>query len=417
VSTLSTTLKTPVSQQNNTEKWLPIVFLIWPLLAFFLAWRIFPRGNSKTIINAFYVLYGFLFVVNPLMDSQRYSTFLQEAHALPFDNFYTILTQLYESSLDVLLPFLTYIVSRFTDDHGFLFATFAFIFGLVSLGQLSYFFQIYKKNPSTNGLVFLLLLPWIIPIFEINGFRFWMATWVYVFGIIHYLQTRDFKYIVVVALSLFVHFAFVGPILIFLLWLILGNRPALYLFGAVITLFVSELNFEAVKSYLAFLGPAIENKATIYTHDEYVENITAQATQSSWFIKLNSNLLFYFFIFKLFVLFIQRKKIKEHKFAYKLFTFSLLFLSFVNVSSLFPSGGRFLTPFLFFACGITLIFHSSVELKYRLSFLNKAFILPILLFIIVTLRVGMDSINAALLLPGFLIPFGAHLEIPLLDFF
>lgn len=358
-----------------------------------------------------------MFVINPLMDSQRYATFLEDAHALPFDNFFKILTQLYESSLDVFLPFLTYIVSRFTDDHGFLFATFALIFGIVSVGQLSYFFKLYRQKPSSNGLIFLCLLPWVIPIFEINGFRFWMATWVFIYGVVHYLQTKSFKYIILTCLAIFVHFSFVGAVLIFLTWTIIGNRPTLYLIGGLITLFISELNFEIVRSYFAFLGPAFENKASIYTHEEYLETISSQETQSSWFIRLNSKLLFYFFIIKLFILYLNRKRFKENKFAYNLLSFTLLFLSFANISSLFPSGGRFITPFLFLCCGLSLLYHTNLEFRYRLTFLNRVFIFPLILFIVVTFRVGMDSINAALLLPGFLIPFGADLQIPLVDFF
>jgi hypothetical protein len=389
--------------------YLIIVFLFWPFIAFVLACLDFRNSFNKKIIIAFFALYGFLFYINPLMDGQRQKNRLKDIAQQPFENLFYIFEDLYEETLDFVEPVLVFIVSRFSDFHGTLFVVYALIFGSLMLYYLEKMYGHYSVNRNTAALLFLIILITVNPIYNINGFRMWTAAWIYAVGVMNYLHKPNYKYVLLSGCSFLVHFSFLPLVALFVVYTFLKNKPKIYGVLAVLTFFVAELSIQQVQQVqenVALLGTASENKIKSYTGEQYIEKVSKQATQSVWYIKVIGRSLRYFILLSLLMVFIKTRGNFKTKITGNFYSFSLLLLSFANISSLLPSGGRFFLVFNIFAFSTMLLYYVYERSDNRLSFLNYIGIPIVALQVILAFRLFSDSASAYLMGPSFLMPFG-----------
>lgn len=379
-----------------------VAFLVWPFLAFLLALRNIGNRTNLRIILAFFVLYGLTFVVNPAMDSARYAQDLISAYEQPFSEFFGILSQLYgaQDSVDIVQPLLTYVVSRFTDDHRLLFACFAFVFGFFYLKSVQAGYFQYRLTRTWNALVFLLFLPWIVPIFDINGFRMWTATWIFFYGTYQVLYHRRNLFLLLAFSSALVHFSFLSVCLALLVYLLLGNRNGLYLVLAVVTFFVSEFPVDFIREYGQLLGEGLSAKIQAYTHEQYMAQLGERSEQAAWFIRLSGPALYYYYSgLVLYVFWRVRKKAVDTGFA-NLFAFMLLLLSFVNMVALLPSGGRFRSLFYIVATVVMVMYYARYHYSRRIHWLMVLGLAPMALKALIAFRIGSETVNTILFFPS-----------------
>jgi hypothetical protein len=84
-----------------------------------------------------------------------------------------------------------------------------------------------------------------------------------------------------------------------------------------------------------------------------------------------------------------------------LFSFLLLFLSFVNFGMPIPSfGERFQVLFLLFATFYVFFYTQKIQ-GYRMNLLTIIGLFPMLLYAAVEFRIGSEVINSWIFLPGF----------------
>lgn len=396
-------------EQVNTSKnsaYLVIVFLLWPFIGLILACANFKDSLNKKIIIAFFSVYGLLFFINPLMDGQRRADYFKVVHDQPFENLFKTFDSLYDESLDVVDTTIMFIVSRATDFHGILFAVYAFIFGLFMLNYISKMYEHYRINPTVNAMLFFILLICINPISNINGFRMWMAAWVFAVGVMQYLHKPDKVFIVLAASSILIHFSFVPAFAIFLVYIIFKNKALIYGVLAVITFFIAELNIEQVKVYASYLGSASETKVDSYTNEQHIEKVLEYGSQSAWYITFINNGLKYFTFLGLVIIFYKTRGVFKNKITANFYSFSLLLLSFANISALLPSGGRFYTVFYIFAFSVLLLYYVYESEGKKISFINRFGIPIVALYAIFAFRLFSDSASGYLFAPSFLMPFG-----------
>ena len=107
------------------------LFLIWPFLAFCIAVVDFNKREARRVIYLFLIYFGFTFAnSNEFTDAFRYGRRLVANAALPFSEFKNIIGGLYsDTSIDIVEPLVSFVVSRFTSYHGVYFAVWAAIFG------------------------------------------------------------------------------------------------------------------------------------------------------------------------------------------------------------------------------------------------------------------------------------------------
>ncbi len=395
------------SNNNYISKnlaFIAVAFILWPFMGFLLAMKDFQNKFSKTIILLFLMLFGLLFCINPLQDSKRRADMLKESYTQPFEAIYDTFDKLYEETLDFVEPVIIYSVSRFTDYHGVLFAVYAFIFGSLMLYYLTIMHQHYLKFSNRNALLFLILLIFVNPIYEINGFRMWTAAWVFSVGMLNYLHKPHWKHLMFAALSITVHFSFMPLVGLIIIYAIAGNRTFIYGVIAIATFFVAELDIHQVRSYAALLGTASETKITAYTGESYIEERKIAGEQAAGFLKLNQKGMLYFSAILLLLVYFKNRGVFKQKLTDSFYSLTLLLLSFANISSLLPSGARFYRIYYIFAFSTFILFFVYEKHKQKMVPINLLALPLVMIFVLVSFRLFSDPASIYLFGPIFFIP-------------
>jgi len=386
---------------SQNEAYGIIIFLFWPFLAFIYACTDFSNKINRIIIIAFFALYGLTFYVNPVMDGQRRVDSFERMYSEPFENLYNTFDTLYEETLDFVELVIMYSVSRFSDFYGVLFAVYALIFGGLMLHYLKVFYKYYTFNPNPNTVLFFILLVCANFISNINGFRMWFAAWVFAVGVLKYLHKPNYIFVLLSACSILVHFSFLPVVGLFVIYTVVKNWPKIYGILAIITFFMAELNIQKLQQYAAIFGSASEKKINAYTGEEYIETVSELAGQGAWYIELIKNGLKYFVLFSLAVIFIKTRGHFKTKVMANFYSFTLLLLSFANISSLVPSGGRFYTVFNIFAFSTILLYYVYEFTEKKITSVNKIGVPIVGLYVVFTFRLFSDSASLYLIGPTF----------------
>jgi hypothetical protein len=401
-----------VFSRTQSSKYLIIAFLIWPFFAFLVALGNLKNRVNLGIIYLFFILYGFTFVINPAMDGQRYASNLKAAYYN--SSGISLLTSLYDENgaVDLLEPTLVFLVSRFTAQHNVLFALFACIFGYFYLKSIKLVHHQYAEKRNNNALIFFLFFPWIVPIFEINGFRFWTASWMFFFAAYKVVFEENRRFILLAVAVCFVHFSFAPVVLLLMLYQLLGNHRTIYFTASILTLFVSELDLQFMREIAASFDGSLSVKANRYLHEQYIELVSDLDRSAAWFMKLYTPLLFYFVLGQLIFVYAKMKQVNVSKNFSNLFSFTCLILSFSNISTLVPSGARFRSVYMIFAIALLVYFYSHVYVKPKLKWFVVAGVAPFLLKILISTRVGADTMNTVWFMPGPIISFMYDMPFP-----
>lgn len=401
--------------QNST---IPVrdkfLFLVWPMGALVSAFRNYKHLWAKNLFWLFCIFYGFTFVIGDKNsrsnDAVRYTEQLEYFHtgSVSFSKLTNILYSSEGGFVDVYQPVLTWFLGIFTDSPKWLFATYALVFGYFYSRNI--WILIERSGVRLSGLLLLLLIVFALmnPIWNINGVRMWTAAQIFIYGIFNYYILSNKKSgLWWILSSIFVHFSFVFPVLLFLLFIFLPHMPIPLLLFYVISSTINDLNLSAVGDFLSsvvpeFLIPRVKG----YTNVDYAELIGDQALQLSWHVRLvpiSVKVIIYIFIF--YMMYYGFKKKNDYHQIRNLLSLALFLGGWANIAALVPSGGRFLVlSNVLFMATFFLYFSRPPHVKISLIRLPVYFLLAFI--IIFNIRVGLDY-------TGFLTLFGN----PLLSFF
>lgn len=378
-----------------------VLFLIWPFAAFLYALKNFHQKSGRIIIYLFILLFGFTFVLgNEKLDSFRYAEYFQNMSKFTFSDLQYFFNNLFstEQTLDFGQPLITFLVSRFSDDHRVFFGVIAGIFGFFYLKSVSFLYnKHYYYNKNIYLLFFILYFALIInPIFNINGFRFWTATWIFFYGAYLFINTKEKKFFVITMISIFFHFSYIAPIAIFFFYLVLGNRNKLYLVLLVASFFISDIVFQFIPQAANILGEGVMERVGRYANLDTMKNVAENAElakeEGKWYLFLPGKFTFYYITFVFLYLWYKfKKKINEVP-VINTFSFSLLLLSFANTVSFIPSMGRFRTLFLLFGLAVIVAILKNVNSR-EIKWLFYIGVIPFTLNLITVIRLGIDITN------------------------
>lgn len=388
--------------EESRKKYQLLIFLIWPFIGFIMACRDFSSRLNRNLILVFYTLYGFTFFVNPAMDGERYANQLLRVYDIPFENRDKIFEGLFseEGELDLLQPALTFLVSRFTSYPGILFAVFALVFGLLQLKTIYMVYQDTEGHRNKNVIALLCYLPLLLPIFSINGFRMWTAAWLFAYGVYNYAYRNKKLYLFVALSAILVHFSFITVSIVLLIYVFAGNRKWIYTVLASISFMLSELPLPAIEAYVENFGSGITRKFNSYTNTKYTKTVEEYKQQAAWFITLSSVTLKYFFTIAMGSMYFRIGKVKVSKEFNSLWCVTLLILTYANLASTVPSGGRFLTVYYILATLLLIIFYAHYYNTRKLDPIILFGIFPMLLTAAISTRVGLNTTNITLLMPS-----------------
>lgn len=373
------------------------LYLLWPFLALLAAIRYNQLPFSKLIFILFCFYFGVTFIVpenrTGAADSARYARELIKMHQSPvtFDNFQKALYTKETNLVDIYQPLITWMLSLFTDNVHLLFGIFALVFGLFYAGSLWIILNQLKGNITFLIFVFLLTFMLINPIWNINGVRMWTAAQICIYGLLVYFVEEKKHGLWWSLSSVFVHFSFLFPVALLLVFLVLPKRTPVFFIFFLVTLFITEIDLIKIKDNLSFLPDIFQPRVKSYTNTEYAEIISKNLLKNSWHVKFASLALKWSSIaFLSLIFFGLYRKIREINYLNAFFCLTLFMFGASQLASNIPSGGRFmvLAYSLTFVL-LILLFTKFIDLLWlkRIGILS----IPFLLFYCVfSIRMGLD---------------------------
>lgn len=333
-------------------------------------------------------------------DSARYAAKLIDMHkqSLSLETIGSMLYNVTYGYTDVYQPLVTWIISRFTDNPHWLFATFAAIFGFFYMKNIWLILHWFKDS-RINFIILLFITCFILvnPIWNINGVRMWTAAQVFVYGALRYFLYNDKKSLIWSLLSVLFHFSFLFPVSILLISVLFPLNITIAFIFFLITSAVNEIDLISLRSFLSFLPDVFQPRVAGYTNEDYVQ-IMKESSSRAWHMELAlfiNKAIMYVWVLLSYLLYSWRPA----SLPKKIFTFSLIFGGFSQLASNIASGSRFLTVeyMLLFPVFILLLndplFYRRVKPFIKIS-------TPFLLFLIIFwIRVGLER-------AGFLVLFG-----------
>jgi len=380
-----------------------LIFLISPISSLIISLKNFRAPWVKNIFWAFIVFYGVNFVIyDEFMDANRYAEKLVELHHtdVSLDNFFGLFLSDDESSfLDVAGPITTFVISRFTEKSAVLFGTYALIFGFFYARNIWFLLDHTSGKLKPAALILLVVLLLIIPFWSINGFRFWTASQVFIFGMLPYLFVeKKSKYLIIASLAILFHFSFFLPLIIIYFSYAYPKNLTILFYAFLASFLFNFVELQPIQDFLLQYAPDfLHKKLTTYVNDNYAENLEIASASAKWFVTLKFqaiNILTLALVSLCFGL--HREFIKSNKIFLDSFCL-ILYLSIVNnILSSIPSVGRFAVLNQYF----TLCFAFLLIQQYNnFIWLKRSVYLSIpllLVFVMYSLRIGLQTINVLL---------------------
>lgn len=349
-------------------------------------------------------------------DSLRYANYLTVMHDTNM-SWEGLSYSFYNSeggNVDIYIPVLTFIVSRFTGNPHILFMIFAFVFGFFYSRNIWCIINHIKTKYDTITVILILSFALATPIWQINGVRMWTALHIFLYGILPYLfSNNNIRKLPWCFASVLVHFSFIIPCAIVIIFHFIPKKTLPLFMIFIFSCFIQELDIAIIREKLFSLGfSAFENRIDIYTSETAVsgmQHVNEKLSAHVILAKALSKYLHYILIVICYFSIYKRKDVLTNH----LFCFTTLFYSFANIAACVPSGGRFVILAQMITDILTIICHiSNTNIKRSFMICSIALIYPI----IFSIRTGMDFWGLNLLITNPITCWFISDNIPIISF-
>lgn len=337
---------------------------IWPisgvLFAFF-----YKRSSAFLFLLISVLWYGLTFPFsNPDLDSWRYAEALSEMKSLRLQDFLDIYIYGYltsEKALDLYQPVTTFLFAKLGASKEIMFAFFVLV--MFTMQYLCYK-QVKKlvgeKSIFFNSMCFAIFFL-CVPIFYINGVRFYTACWFFILGCLGFYLSNRKSFLVLIMLSPLVHFSFIIFVLIFpffKLTIKFGKNKIIALILLSFTLGNWVLGVVA-SIILNGASGGVNDKASRYVNEDYVELVDNSSSQANLIVSIGGN-LFYYLLIVAFIYLTARKYeyIYKYRILITIWALTSSCLIFSLLTSSIPSMGRFNVIFEVLCLTFILLFYS-----------------------------------------------------------
>lgn len=366
-------------------------------------------GNSsffKKAIAGIFILYGFTFVLqNEGMDSYRYYSWFTEWGELSFNDYVYTLEQILRGDsykagrTDPFTPTLNYLLSRISISSGLLFGVYAILMTAVMFSA----YRILTTDGKGGGkrlALYSLAFFAAISIVNINGFRFWFASWLFILSILWISypdKSNKTGYLILMSAGL-VHFSYLLFALLVPLMIRLKKFYVIALgfglLGLIYPLDKIMMQFTEGNEIGVLLFDA---KSDNYLNQETIEEFADKRTNVVWFKRIP--FLYYGSVLTLvYTVFLTLKKRVYSKSVMSLLQFTCIFFGFVShvseIGQLIRLQGVFIT--LVIACHLLLI---SEGVRHKLKSVDFIFMISLLVHLSLVFRAGSESFSVYLLGP------------------
>ncbi len=321
------------------------LFAFNPILGLFASLRNLKSNSSYVIFFVFCLLFGISFTVpenkNMGYTGDGVSYRIKFERTAQFDNndFEEFVNNYFEfddGSKDLYMKSASFMVSRFTDNYHFIFAFYALVFASFML--LSFRFLTSHENMSQTLLCFLLATFFIMsnPIFNINGTRFWTASWVGVYSIFQIFHNNNKRFFLLSILTPLIHVSFLAFVLMLFIALFLRKYDKLWMILFILSFFLSEVSLLLLETIQSYLPSFISKVIQLYTDSNIIETKQEQAVWYAFIFKVPPRLAINFIVIFFYK---YRELIYKSHFSSDLFRFLIVWMTFVNFTMFIPSVG------------------------------------------------------------------------------
>ena len=326
-----------------------ILFFLYPFAAFLYALRDIKSNSSYFVFAGFCLLFGITFVAgSEAADSFRYVNDFNMFVQNPVHNLNVVVHEyLYDSNSyikDLYIYFMYYLSAELGgNNYHILFFLFAIVFTFFSLKSMRFV----TENKNFQNSVFMLLLIFLFiysnSIYNINGVRFWTASWVAVFGTLSYLIARKHIYIFLILVTPLFHGSFIAFWGFFIVGCFLKGNIKLLVYCFFISFFLGDLAYNFLGDITSYLPTYLQNMVW-----SYAESDTAIAKMEGsgdyalpLYAKILNSLPRYFIMLLIVLLIKERKQVINDIKSKKTLGFLLAYQSMVNLCIIIPSMARF----------------------------------------------------------------------------
>lgn len=375
-------------------------FIIWPFGSVVTSFLKYSEKWTKNVIWAFVTFYGYTFVLsNETMDANRIKSRFENIRRYNSSLHEVIQNNLIESNqVDIIQSIVFYLTSFITSDFQVLMGVLAFIFGYFYSRNICYVLELNKDEIKPFNYLVLIGLIVTVGFWNINMFRFYGAAHIFFYAVIPFIFEGKKSRLWLLMVAVLLHFSFLFPIVVFLLYIFLRNKPQLYFVLFLFSFGFSLLSAGAIGNILLKILPsAYEYKISGYTSDSRVQIAESSYRDISSFLLRKIFIAANLFIVVIYIYY--RKYIKTNSKLYSFFSFTILFMAAANMISAIPDGNRFLRLAVMFVLALVFLV---VQYYWRKEEKGKFFLkltLPfVFLGIVGLIRESFNTINVIALL-------------------
>jgi len=399
---------------HNTSKRVNLYFTIFVFLFSPILSVIFSVGRwrevwAKNIVWLFCSFYAYKFIIgNEGSDINRYKARFETNTFSKLELFEFLKIKISSGAVDFFEPLFSFIVASFTDNFNYYLLIIGSIFGFFYSRNIWSILKNCKNNFSFLSWLSLLVFSLIYSIWDINVLRFSLAAHIFYFGFSRLFFDKNKLGWIYLIIAPLIHFSFYIPIIIWILYLVFGNKHKIYFILFIISIVSSDIVFKNLGSNLNIVPSAFEEKASDYTGNEFIEKKKKITLEKNFRGKYYQDSLKYAVFILLIYFYIKFKNgdINSLGVYYEWFSFILLYFAIINLFQGIPTMNRFLFLGYLFAFALfaklftrKFIFYKNMELKI--------IIIPLIVFyLLMKLRVGIEFTNILVIFGGpFLSPF------------
>jgi hypothetical protein len=390
-----------------------------PVLSLVLSLLNYDKVNSKKILVLFCGFFGYTFVIKDASyDSSRLrDAFLRNHHSRQsFYDYFMDVQHAEVSRGDYLEPLLSYTLAQLTSDYRILLCAFGLLLGLYTVKNIYFIIEESNYKIRKSSYLYFLFFFLLCPIWNINGFRFFLATHFFMWGIFNFFVRASKKHIFFILLSPLIHISFVFAWgMFFVTWVMPKSRLFVAFFFLVAFSF-QQMNLATLMSYLPELHGVLGERLEDYTHKDVVEGLRKGIMQTNWYVRLVGQVTSFVTLSILLILStIKYNQVKRQKLQ-KILSFASVAYAFTAIADAVPTMDRFYLLSHLALVGAFVIVINNEKRTMLSRTLIGLLTLPIIFYSVVTIRAGFDFFGLGTLFNNPLIAPFFDYKVPLIDY-
>ena len=272
-------------------------FFLAPVLLLIRFWKTKSWGYRHWLLTAFVTAYGATISIrydpsgigsdgvrHLLLVYQQYVGMSLEQFILDLWNALTLQITSHPGIRDPYKHVVSYFVGGILQMPWLFFTVIAFVYGYFFSGSLLIIFRNFNLTRLNYVVLFFTAVLLLVKNVEgINTVRTWTGLWVLVYGTLRYYETKNIKYIGLIFLAPFIHFAYWVMMLPALAVLLFGNRLYLYAILFVLSSFTTFLQPQVVTGALSTTELGARSVESYYLEEKVeVEDVLRQTEGLRW---------------------------------------------------------------------------------------------------------------------------------------